>query len=367
MSQIRKEKLILDLVKNTEMKKFFILLIICSVFSYYSIAQQTLPSSKNSKTIVFYNVGKLFDVINDPKPYDDDFLPEGLKQWTEEKYKKKVNDIAKVLSSINENELPAIIGLAEIENRRVVEDVVASAKLRRGRYGIINFGTRDEKGLELALLYKKDEIEISDSKSIPVEFGSDIKDVSREILYVKCKIKDELNYHIFLTQWPLRFPNAGESEIKRISAAVTLRKEVDKILNSDNNARIIIMGDFNDEPSNKSIMQVLNATNKRKNLYYRDLYNLMYDQHNTGNEGTTTSDQKWVMVDQIIVSPALFNTGTGYYLTYEDGRIYKGEEVIITDPQTKLVAPNNTYDGNKYLGGVSSHLPVYIILKKEEK
>jgi exonuclease III len=339
------------------------LFISVSLFLY----SQDLPSSKNSKTIVFYNVGKLFDVINDSKPYDDEFLPEGARQWNEEKYKKKVTDIAKVLSSINENELPAIIGLAEVENRKVVEDIVASAKLRRGRYGIINFSTKDEKGLELALLYKKEEIEINDSKSIPVEFGFDIKDVTRDFLYVKCKLKDDFVCHIFLTQWPLRSPNQQESEIKRISAAVALRKEVDKILNSDNNAHIIIMGDFNDEPTNKSIMQVLNATNKRKNLYYRDLYNLMYDQHNEGTEGTTTFGQAWVMVDQIIASPALFNKGTGYYLTFDDGKIYKGEEVLITDPQTKLTTPNKTYNGNKYLGGVSSHLPVYIILKKEEK
>jgi hypothetical protein len=347
------------------MKKILAVTLFISVSLF--IYSQDLPSAKNSKTIVFYNVGKLFDVINDPKPYDDDFLPEGARQWTDEKYKKKVADIAKVLSSINENELPSIIGLAEVENHKVVEDIIASSKLRRGRYGIINFNNKDEKGLELALLYKKDEIEIIDSKSIPVEFGFDIKGVTREILYIKCKIKDDLVCHIFMTQWPLRSPNAEESEIKRISAAVALRKEVDKILNFDNNARIIIIGDFNDEPTNKSIMQVLNATNKRKNLNYRDLYNLMFDQHNTGTEGTTMFGQSWVMVDQIIVSPALFNRGTGYYLTFDDGRIYKGEDVLITDPQTKLTTPNKTYSGNKYLGGVSSHLPVYIILKKEVK
>lgn len=338
-------------------------LILCS----FSFSQQPLPSAKYSHTVVFYNVGKLFDAVNDPGTFDDDFLPEGKRQWTEEKYKKKITDIAKVISDINDNELPSIIGLVEVENQKVVEDIVASSKLRRGKYGIIIFDSKDEKGLETALLYKKDEIEIVDSKSIPVEFGFDIKDVTRNILYVKCKIKNDNVYHLFVTQWPLRQPNEQDTELKRISAAVALRKEVDKILNFENNAHIIIMGDFNDEPTNKSAMQILNATNKRKNLNYRDLYNMMYDLHNIGNEGTAMSGSGWVMFDQIIVSPALFNKSTGYYLTFDDGKVYKGEEVVITDPQTKLTSPNRTYNGNQYLGGVSSHLPVYVILKKDEK
>jgi endonuclease/exonuclease/phosphatase family metal-dependent hydrolase len=347
------------------MKRIFIIILLITASCY--LKGQVLPSAKNSHTVVFYNVGKLFDAVNDPGIFDDDFLPEGKRQWTEERYKKKIADVARVLSVINENELPAIIGLVEVENQKVVEDIVTSSKLRHGKYGIILFDSKDEKGLETALLYKKDEIGIVDSKSIPVEFGFDIKDVTRNILYIKCKIKDDNIYHIFVTQWPLRQPNEQDTEIKRISAAVALRKEVDKILNFENNAHIIIMGDFNDEPTNKSTMQILNATNKRKNLNYRDLYNLMYDPHNIGNEGTAMSGSGWVMFDQIIVSPAVFNKSTGYYLTFDDGKVYKGEEVLITDPQTKLTTPNRTYNGNQYLGGVSSHLPVYVILKKDEK
>jgi len=126
------------------------------------------------------------------------------------------------------------------------------------------------------------------------------------------------------------------------------------------------MGDFNDEPTNKSVMQILNATNKRKNVNYRDLYNLMFDMHNTGNEGSITYKDSWQMFDQIIVTPELLNKGTGYYLSYSDGKVYKGTEVLFTNPQTKLTGPNRTYDINSYPGGVSDHLPVYIILKKDE-
>jgi predicted extracellular nuclease len=347
------------------MKRIFAVTLFLS--GYLCLNCQELPSAKNSATLVFYNVENLFDIYNDPNANDDEFLPESASQWNEEKYKKKITDLSKVLSTINEKELPAIIGLADVENQKVLEDLIASPKLKRGKYGIIHYNSKDEIGLDVALLYEKDEIEILDSRAIPIVFGFDIKDVTRDILYVKCKIKDDKIFHIFVNQWPNRTPNEQDSEIKRITAAITLRKEVDNILNFENSARIVIMGDLNDEPTNKSVMQILNATNKRKNLTYRDLYNLMYDQHNTGNEGSTLYKDNWQMFDQIIVSTELLNKGAGYYLSYEDGKVYKGEEVLFTDLQTKLTSLKKTYNGSLYLGGVSNHLPVYVILKKDRQ
>jgi endonuclease/exonuclease/phosphatase family metal-dependent hydrolase len=346
------------------MKRIFAVILSFAVSLYINC--QDLPSLKSSLTAVFYNVENLFDIYNDPKTKDEEFLPESPKQWDLTKYKKKITDLAKVLSTINEKELPALVGLAEVENLKVMEDLVASPKLRPGKYGIVQYDSKDERGIGVALLYNKDKIEIIDSKAVPIVFGFDIQDVARDILYVKFRIKDDYVYHIFINHWPSRSPDEQVSEIKRITAAITLRKEVDNILNFENNARIIIMGDFNDEPTNKSVMQILNATNKRKNLNYRDLYNLMYDLHNTGNEGSITYKDNWQMFDQIIVTPELLKKGTGYYLSYSDGKVYKGEEVLLTNPQTKLTGPNWTYDGNSYLGGVSDHLPVYIILKKDE-
>ena len=127
------------------------------------------------------------------------------------------------------------------------------------------------------------------------------------------------------------------------------------------------MGDFNDEPTNKSILQILGATNKRKNLNYRDLYNLMYDAHNTGNEGSVTYKDAWQMFDQIIVSPILLNKSKNYYLSIGDGKAFKDDQVLIPGTGSGLPALNRTFGGDTYLGGVSDHLPVYIILKKDEK
>lgn len=347
------------------MKRIFAFFIFLQFFLYANC--QEIPSAKNSLTAVFYNVENLFDILNDSNTNDEEFLPESPKQWSEERYKKKITDLAKVLSAINEKELPALVGLAEVENKKVLDDLIASPKLKRGNYGIVHYDSKDERGIDVALLYDKTSLEVIDSKAIPVVFGFDVQDVTRDILYVKCKIKDDKTLYVFINHWPSRSPNQQDSEIKRITAGIALRKEVDKILNIENDARIIIMGDFNDEPTNKSLVQILNALNKRKNQTYRDLFNLMYDQHNSGNEGSITYKESWQMFDQIIVSQELLKKGTGYYLSYGDGKVYKGEEVLVTDPETKLISINRTYGGNTYLGGVSDHLPVYVILKKDTK
>jgi endonuclease/exonuclease/phosphatase family metal-dependent hydrolase len=328
---------------------------------------QDLPSPKNSLTIVFYNVENLFDTNNDPAKYDDEFTSLGPKEWNQEKYKKKITDLAKVLSSINERELPALIGLAEVENQKVLEDIASSSKLKKGKYGIVHFESKDENGTGVALLYETEEIELLDSKSISVISGKDSQDATRDILYVKCRIKGDNIYHVFVNHWPLRTPNEQESEIKRITTAIALRKEIDNILNFENNARIIIIGDFNDEPTSKSVFQILNASNKRKNLYYRDLYNLMFDIHNVSGEGSVINNNSWHMFDQIIVSQAVLTKGTGYYLTFSDGKVFRNEQVLTKDPATGTSVINQTYTGDTYNGGVSDHLPVYVILKKDEK
>jgi endonuclease/exonuclease/phosphatase family metal-dependent hydrolase len=349
------------------MKKVLLSAVLIFSCFNYCVSQRNVSQSKDTRSIVFWNVENLFDTFNDPNTNDDEYLTTGSKQWNEEKYRKKIGDISKVIASVNENELPSIIGLAEVENKKVLEDIAASQKLRKGKYGIIHYESKDPNGLDVALLYRKDEIDIIDSKAIPIVSAFDTQNVSRDILYVRCKIKGDTIFHFFINHWPSRIPDEQVSEIKRITAAITLRKEVDNILNFDNRAHIIIMGDFNDEPTNKSLLQILNASNKRKNVDYRDLYNLMYDIHNAGNEGSFSENNRWRMFDQIIVSPELLVRESGYYLSNDDGTVFRNEDVLVTDPQTKLSYPNPTYNGSRYIGGPSNHLPVYIILKKEEK
>jgi predicted extracellular nuclease len=330
-----------------------------------SFSQQLSPTAKNSLTIMFYNVENLFDISNDSLTADEEFLPQSPKNWNRERYSKKITDIARVISSVNERELPALVGLAEIENVKVLEDLVSASKLKKGNYRIIHSDSKDERGIDVALLYNSEEIEILDSKPISVSSGKDNRDETRDILYAKCRLKGDRIIYVFVNHWPSRSPGQEESEMKRVMAALTLRREVDNILNIDNEAAIIIMGDFNDEPTNRSLFQILNATNKLKNTHYRDLYNLMYDSHNTTGEGSISYNGTWQMFDQIIVSQSLLSKEGGYHVTIGAGKVFKGGEVLVKDPATGAQVNNRTYSGDKYFGGVSDHLPVYIIMEKE--
>lgn len=347
------------------MKKLSLILLTALGFFSLSFSQQDLPSAKNSLAVMFYNVENLFDTFNDSLTQDEEFLPQSPKKWDSEKYNKKVSDLAKVISSVNEKELPALIGLAEVENKKVLEDLVSSQRLRKGKYGIVHFNSKDERGIDAALLYNSEEIELLDSKAIPVSFGKDIKDLTRDILFVKCRIKGDRIIYVFVNHWPSRSPTQEESEMKRVMAALALRREVDNILNIDNEAAILIMGDFNDEPTNKSVFQILNATDKRKNAHYRDLYNLMFESHNINGEGSITYRDAWQMFDQIIVSQSLLSKEGGYHVTYSDGKVFKGGEVMVKDAATGGPVISRTYGGDKYLGGVSDHLPVYVVMRKE--
>jgi predicted extracellular nuclease len=347
------------------MKKLTLSLLLAMGFFSLSFSQQDPPSAKNSLTVMFYNVENLFDTLNDSLTADEEYLPQSPKKWNSEKYTKKITDLAQVISSVNEKELPALVGLAEVENKKALEDLVSSQKLKKGKYGIIHFESKDERGIDVALLYNSNEIELLDSKSIPVSFGKDIKDAACDILFVKCRIKGDRIINVFINHWPSRTPTMEESEMKRVMAALTLRREVDNILNLDNEAAILIMGDFNDEPTNKSVFQILNATNKMRNAHYRDLYNMMYDSHNTSGTGSVTYNDVWQMSDQIIVSQSLLLKGGGYHVTYSDGKVFRNGQVLIKDPATGAQVINRTYSGDKYTGGVSDHLPVYAVMKKE--
>jgi hypothetical protein len=329
--------------------------------------QQEIPAAKNSMTVVFYNVASFYDPVNSEEPGDDGYVPGGSRKWDSEKYQAKINSVAEVLSGINEKELPAIIGLAEIENSKVLNDLASAGKLKKAEYGTVHFEGRTGNSLEAAILYDRDQVEILSSKAIPASLTRDEQEIPMDILYAKCRIKDNRTIHLFVNQWHDRTSSGQDSEMKRVSAALVLRREADMILNNERDAAILIMGDFSDEPTNRSLMQILNATNKRKNQHYRDFYNLFYDAHNTGDAGTTLLNNSLVMFDQIIVSPSMLKKGTDYYLSFTDGQVYRSEELLKKDQSTGLNSINSTFEGEVYKGGTSDHLPVYAILRRDSK
>lgn len=340
------------------MKNIIFLLLL--IFSINISGQRT----RKEFTIIFYNVENLFDTEDDPLTDDKEFTPDSEKSWDQDKYEKKLKDIARVLSSVNSSDLPEIIGLCEIENRKVLEELVNIRSLRKGNYSIVHSESPDNRGIDVAFLYRGDEFSVHESKSIPVIFPFDSSLTTRDILYVTGKEKDGESFHFFVNHWSSRSQGEKETEPKRIYAAVTLRKEIDVLMNRDPDAKIVIMGDFNDEPTNRSIFEMLLANNKRKNASERELYNLMYDLHNIDNAGTYFYRGSWNMLDQIIVSQSLIRDKTGYHTGFDNGKILKQQWMLYHDQQLDEYVPNKTYGGPEYYGGISDHLPVYVTLIK---
>ncbi len=315
--------------------------------------------------VMFYNVENLFDTEDDPGTLDDEFTPESEKQWTPKRYEKKLDDLSEVFTSVDGRNLPAIIGLCEVENPQVLQDLISTRKMKKEDYGIVHEDSPDIRGIDVALIHRKDMYTVDSWKKIPVEIPSD-SITTRDILYVKGKTAGNEILHCFVNHWSSRRDGEKETERRRIYASVTLRKAVDSIINFEPEAKIIIMGDFNDEPTNNSLHSFLNANNKRKNTTNRDLYNLMYDMHNFESKGTYSYKGNWNMLDQLIVSQALIHDRKGLYLDFTDGKIFREEWMMYSNPKIGEATPNKTYGGISYFGGVSDHLPVYLILRKEE-
>ncbi len=312
--------------------------------------------------IMSYNVENLFDTIDSPGINDIEFTPANKKEWNSEKYNKKLNDLAKVISAVGKGGFPDIIGLQEIENYEVLQDLISTPDLKLGGYGIVHEESPDERGIDVALVYKKESFKYEGHIKIPVAFPFDSTEKTRDILYVYGKAPDGMGLHFYVNHWSSRFGGESESEPKRMYCAVALRRSVDLLLSRDTKARIVIMGDFNDEPTNRSIMSVLQASNKLKNISAGEFYNLMYDKHNLTAEGSYLYRENWNMLDQIIVSHSLLNVKSGYGCKYDSGKIFK-EEWMLYKAKNGEYSPNRTYGGDNYFGGISDHLPVYVVLE----
>ena len=302
-------------------------------------------------TVVFYNVENLFDTMDDPHVNDNEFLPASEKEWTTTRYQEKLDDIAKVLVGINSSDLPEIIGLCEVENRSVLKDLVRTSLMRKGHYKIIHENSPDARGIDVALLYRSSEFKEISHETIPV---NEIR--TRDILHVFGELGGE-KIHLFVNHWPSRVGGLEETEVKRIAVAQILKSKIDELLEEDSLAKIIVMGDMNDEPTNKSLSFTLGA---KKEGDGSQLINLMIPLDEQGY-GSYNYQGQWNMLDNMIVSSALLN-GTG--LTVEPtGYIYQ-DDWMEYENNNGDISPNRTYGGPNYYGGVSDHFPVYLELIK---
>ena len=332
------------------------------LFTAALICFSSFSKGKKNLTVVFYNVENLFDTINHPDKRDNDFTPMGKLKWDTRRYNDKVSKLSYVLSSINKDELPEIIGLCEIENEDVIQDLIDQERLKKGNYRIAHSESPDKRGIDCALIYKKNDFKYLKHETINIEFPWEKEYKTRDILYVQGLVgrKDTLN--IFVNHWPSRRGGQEKSEPNRIFVAKQLKKAVNRIQTKNSSAKIIIMGDFNDEPTDKAVVETLKADNNRNTDNTKGLYNLMYDLQTNG-EGTYNYRGNWNMLDNIIVSNSLLNGSKGYQTMHNSGRIYRSKKICYKNKKG-VYTPSRTFAGPKYYGGFSDHFPVYFKMNR---
>ena len=326
-------------------------------------------SSFTGRAAVFYNVENLFDTVDNPNKDDDDFTPRGEYAWDQKRYQTKLDRIAEVLSLFQG--LPAFIGLVEIENREVLEALLKQPDLSSIDYGIAHFESPDRRGIDCALCYDKAVFTTTSSRKLEVTLANEPRFVTRDILHVEGTLEGGTNLHLFVNHWSSRREGRAETEHRRIKAAEILRQAIDEIFQADPNANILVMGDFNDYPTNRSLEVVLQAKSveyiealsksdspSSSQLHEQPLVNLLYDDH-LEERGTAVYKRKWGVLDQIVVSQAIYNRTAGIGLIQQDAQIVRIEKLLYTyhDGGQK---PDATFGGGKYHGGYSDHLPVYV-------
>ncbi len=311
--------------------------------------------------IAFYNVENLFDTVDDPaNTGDDEFLPASKKSWTPERYQTKLDHLAKVVEGMA---YPALIGMAEVENAAVLKDFCEKTSLNALGYDFVHFESPDFRGIDVALIYQKSQFTVNESKHIKVVFPKgmipDKPDyTTRDLLVVEGVFLGKHYTHVIVAHLPSRSDGMKETEARRMHVAELMKKEVDAILSKSPKANIIIMGDMNDEPSNASMTQSLGILPSDK-FVSNHLYNCFSKQEQDGL-GSYRYKGDWNMLDQIIVS------GNVFYSSKEnnsiEAHIFQAPWMLYSD--TKYGdSPNRTYGGDRYFGGYSDHLPVYIDLE----
>ncbi len=318
------------------------------------------------RTIAFYNCENLFDTVNDSLTFDDDRTPEGRYHWTEERYRQKVENLSKVISKIGaatSKTSPDIVGLCEVENLDVLEDLVQHPNLREKDYGIIHFDSPDARGIDVALLYKK-------ASFIPSSFKSHrllLFDEMSERKYTRDQLvvggtMDRENIYFIVNHWPSRRGGAAKSQPLRVRAALLNKRIIDSIQELDLDAKIIAMGDLNDDPIDDSLKKILKTKGKIRQLDSMSLYNPMEAMFKKG-VGSLAYRDKWNLFDQMFFTTNLV-TENRTVLSFWKAGIF-APSFIRTDKGRFKGYPLRTYSGGTYTAGYSDHFPAYLFLLKE--
>jgi predicted extracellular nuclease len=311
--------------------------------------------------IVFYNCENYFDNKDDTLTNDEEFLPDGDRNWTLSRYLDKGNRIAKVITAIGGWRPPELVGLCEVENRSVLNYLIKSSPLYVFNYKIIHKESPDQRGIDVALLYQPKSFSPIFTHFIPINYPfSDRK--TRDILYTKGLLMNGDTLHLFVNHWPSRYGGQLESEESRLYVASQLKTYTDSIALSTSGSLIVLIGDFNDEPDNQSLLEKLDAVPKYDSLIRPKLVNLSYALQFEKYEGTYKYQGNWGIIDQIIVSGSLLEGNENTFTLPEKATIFNAPFLLETDETYLGQKPFRTFTGFKYNGGYSDHLPVFLDL-----
>ncbi|EDP72708.1 hypothetical protein FBALC1_16442 [Flavobacteriales bacterium ALC-1] len=314
-----------------------------------------MNNNSETYTIAFYNIENLFDIENDPLTNDDDFLPTSAKRWTPKRYQNKLMKLGTVISKIGEENTeiaPVIVGLAEVENSKVVSDLVRSKNLIDQAYSYIHYDSSDERGIDVALLYKSDVFKVENSETFSVYLQDELgkQDYTRDILLVQGELYNE-KLNIIVNHWSSRREGEKETEFKRIAAANKVNSIIRTLKQKKSSAKIIVMGDFNDNPNDNS----LSLLEKESELY--NPFKTVWSRE----KGSQNYNFQWNLFDQILFSTNFFDANNSA-LDFDSADVFNSK--FLTQYHGKYKGqPFRTYVGKKYKGGYSDHFPVYIRLK----
>ena len=341
-------------------RAFFSLLLTMLIISSVSAQQQKKLAMYG---VAFYNLENLFDTCHDYGKNDWEFLPNGSYKWTGQKYRAKLANLSKVISELCTPRLKvgaAVVGVSEVENRGVLEDLLRQPALAGRGYKIMHFDGPDRRGVECAVLYNPRFFQLTDSCLVPYVYpNNDTTHITRGFLVATGQMAGE-TVHVIVNHWPSR---AAESAVRE-RAGQQVRVVKDSLLKAYPGSHVIIMGDLNDDPNNKSVTEGLGAVHKTKHVKSNtDMYNPWWDMLYKVGQGTLLYNGKWNLFDQIIISGSLIGDDRST-LKFYNNEVFVRDYLLQQDGKYKG-APKRTHAAGVWLNGYSDHLPTCIYLVKQ--
>ena len=340
-----------------------------TLLSILCVSAMLIAFAQKPYKVVFYNLENLFDTINDPNKNDEEYLPEGARKWTTYRYNQKLENMSRVLFDIaaKDRNFPTVIGVSEIENRLVLEDLLATPKLAKANYRIVHYDSPDRRGVDCAFFYRPDKFKLEGSEAHNISFPGRPNFLTRDLVAMWGKIEGEPFYFI-VSHWPSRLGGKERSQYSRDFVAEKCKHICDSVRKVNPATKVVIMGDFNDDATDKSVTHVLGAKGNINKLDKNDMFNPFHDMLKAGY-GTLAYRDSWNLFDNIVVSENLATASTGILKIQKAegskfyGNIFISPYMIQKEGQYKNY-PLRSFVGSNFQNGYSDHFPVYIYIAK---